>query len=175
MAPEFFPFIGFGMLVLVLVAGLGAAAVLFVIRLVLRHRQSPHWARRLVTMLCCASLVGVMLVSLCLVLLGGKIRQQYFLNEPFVSACGDGDLAKARELLARGASPDAYGIDFVDTALSAAAASGHREIVALLLRSGAHIDQKDSNGKTAAERARENGHGEIAQMIEASKNNPPKT
>jgi hypothetical protein len=174
MAPEFFPFIGFGILAVIVVGGLAAAAVLFVVRLLL-HRRGPRWARRLVTVLCCASVAGVLLLSLCLALLGGKIRQQYFLNEPFVTACGDGDLAKAQELLARGASPDAYGIDFVDTALSAAAASGHKEIVALLLRSGAHIDQKDSNGKTAEERARETGHGEIAQMIEASKNNPPKT
>jgi hypothetical protein len=175
MAPEFFPFIGFGVLVLVVVAGLAIAVVLFTMALYLRWRGGARWARRLVGALSCASLAGILFVSAGLVFLGGKIRQQYFLNEPFVTACADGDLAKAQGLLARGASPDAYGIDFVDTALSAAAASGHREIVDLLLRSGAHVDQKDSHGKTAAERARENRHDEIAQMIEASKNNHPKT
>src|SRR3954469_22158327 len=101
MAPEFFPFIGFGFLRGVGVAGFAVATGLFVIRLVLRHRGSPRWARRLVTALCCASVVVFMVVSLCLVLLGGSIRQQFYLNEPFVTACGDGDLAKAEGLLAR--------------------------------------------------------------------------
>jgi len=175
MAPEVFPFIGFGVLVFVLLGGLAAAAVLFVVALLLRYRNGPRWARRPVSALCCVSLLGVILVSLCLVLLGGKIGQQYFLNEPFVTACGTGDVAQAERLFSRGASPVSYGIDFVYTALSAAASAGHREIVALLLRSDAHVDMKDSNGKTAAEHARENGHSEIAQILDGAKKHPPKT
>ena len=66
----------------------------------------------------------------------------------------------------RGASPDAYGIDFVETALIAAARTGNREIVTLLLRSGADAELRDSEGKTALDRAREAKQDEIASVIE---------
>lgn len=100
--------------------------------------------------------------------LGANIRQQYFLNEPFVSGCSQGDLAEAQRLLSRGASPDAYGVDFVETALIAASRNGHAEIVTLLLRSGAHTRLQDSEGKTALQRAREAGHTNIVTVLEHS-------
>jgi hypothetical protein len=175
MAPEFFPFIGFAFLVFVVIVALAVSAVLFALALYLRWRRSARWASRLAIALCCASFAAAILVSAGVVILGGEIRQQYFLNEPLVTACGDGDMTKVQELLARGASPDAYGIDFVGTALIAAASSGHREIVTLLLRRGAHVGLEDSSGRTAAERARENGHDEIAQMLDDAKHKPPKT
>jgi len=172
MAPEFFPFIGFGILALVLIGCLAVAAVSLAVTLYLRCMGASRRAARLAAFVCCASLGGFVLVSAALVFLGVNIRQQYFLNEPFVTACGDGDLRRAQQLLSRGASADAYGIDFVDTALIAAASAGHRDVVALLLRSGAHVDLKDIDGKTATDRARENGHLDIVEMLEHAKHDP---
>ena len=103
--------------------------------------------------------------------LGGSIRQQYFLNEPFVTACSSGNIGQAQLLLKRGASPDAYGVDFIDTALTAASAAGHREIVLLLIRSGARLDLKDSSGKTALDRAEEGGHKDIALVLRGAAQN----
>ncbi len=175
MAPEFFPFIAFGILVFVIVGGLGVAALLFALTWYLRRRGAAPWAKRLAAALGCATVAGVVVISVGLVFLGGKIRQQYFLNEPLVTACAGGDMARAQELLSRGASPDAYGIDFINTALIAASSAGHKDIVALLLRRGADPDLKDSFGETAAERARQNGHIEIARMLEDAQKHPPKT
>jgi hypothetical protein len=101
-----------------------------------------------------------------LVMLGVSIRQQFFLNEPFVTACGQGDLGEAQRLFWWGASPDAYGVDFAETALIAASRNGHRDVVEFLPRNGARVDLKDIYGKTALQRAKEAGHGEIVRLIE---------
>jgi hypothetical protein len=174
MAPEFFPFIGFGLLAIALVVGLLVAPVSFVVALYLRRSGRAVWAKRLV-LVGYASIAGVLIGSAALFSLGRGIRQQYFLNEPLVLACEEGHAAEVEQLLARGASPDSYGPDFVQTALIAASDGGHSKIVALLLRSGAHLDLKDSDGKTAADHAREHGHTEIIQMLEDAKQHPPKT
>lgn len=175
MAPEFFPFIAFGGLVLVALAGLVVTGGLFVLAWYLRRTGARRWIARLTGLLSWLACTGVIIVVALVVFLGGRIRQQYFLNEPFATACGSGDIAQAQQLLSRGASPDAYGIDFVDTALTAASGAGHREIVALLIRSGARLDLKDSAGKTALDRAEENGHSDIVRMLrDASKDHSPK-
>jgi ankyrin repeat protein len=49
-----------------------------------------------------------------------------------------------------------------------AAANGHTETVKLLLDRGAAIDVRDNEGKTALVWAREKGHTEIVQLIEAA-------
>jgi ankyrin repeat protein len=51
------------------------------------------------------------------------------------------------------------------TALSAAASSGHTEIVQLLLDKGANINAADLNGGTALYYADWNGHTEIVQLL----------
>jgi Ankyrin repeats (3 copies) len=170
MAPEFFPFIAFAGLAAIALIGLLAAIVLLV-----RAQYSPR-RRRALRILSAGAFGGVVMVGLGLFLLGVNIRQQNFLNEPLVLACEEGHAAEAERLLARGASPDSYGPDFVQTALIAASDGGHTEIVALLLRKGAHLDLKDSDGKTALERARERGHSNIVVILEeAAKKGAPKT
>lgn len=160
MAPEFFPFIAFvGLAVIALIALLAA-----VVLLVWAHYNIR--LRKVLRILSAVAFSGVALVALVLFVLGAKIRQQYFLNEPFVSACGSGNIAEAQRLLSSGASPDAYGVDFAETALIAASWNGHPEVVALLLRSGAHPDLQDIEGKTALQRAKEADHKEIVAMLE---------
>jgi hypothetical protein len=160
MAPEFFLFIAFVGLAVLAVGGLIATVVL----LVWAHYSAR--LRRVLRVLSAVVFAGVVVVGLILLWLGASIRQQYFLNEPFVSACGQGDLVEAQRLLSCGASPDAYGVDFFETALIAASRNGRVEIVALLLRSGANTDLQDSDGKTALQRAREADQKEIISMLE---------
>jgi hypothetical protein len=52
------------------------------------------------------------------------------------------------------------------TALHSAAREGNRESVTLLLQRGANRDIKDTWGRTAAERAVQYGHHDIAELIE---------
>ena len=163
MAPEFFPFIGFAML-----AALALVALVFGIVLVVWSRYQPKLAG-LLRALSVLAFSGLLVLSLLLFFVGRYLRQQYWLNEPLVIACEQGQLSEVQRLLSHGASPDAYGIDYEETALIAAARSGDRDIVSLLLRSGADPRLRDSDGRTALDRARETKHDEIASMIERSR------
>jgi general stress protein CsbA len=160
MAPEFLPFLAFVALAVIVISALCASAMMLVL---VRHKKERRRALRVASALTFSAVVVAVLL---LVVLGKSIRKQYFLNEPFVSACGSGDLAEAQRLLSSGASPDAYGVDCVETALIAASRSGHRDIVTLLLRNGANVALKDIEGKTAFERAKEAGEPEIASLLE---------
>jgi ankyrin repeat protein len=70
-----------------------------------------------------------------------------------VAAASRGNVEEVGQLLDRGASPDAYGVDYVETALIAAVRSESEEIVALLLSNGANPDLTDFEGVTALEHA----------------------
>lgn len=48
----------------------------------------------------------------------------------------------------------------------AAAAKGHLQVVEMLTQRGADRDLKDNNGRTAAQYARDQNHGEIATLLE---------
>jgi len=163
MAPEFLPFIAF-----VGLAALALFALVLGVVLTVCARYQPKLAA-LLRALSVLAFSGLLVVCLVLFFLGRHIRQQYFLNEPLVIACRQGQLSEVQRLLDRGASPDAYGIDYMETALIAAARSGSRDIVGLLLRRGADPELRDSDGKTAAERAKEAKHNEIASVIERSR------
>jgi len=158
-APEFFPILAFiGLAFVALVAfPIGVAFAI-------AARDSSKVPSLLAAFSAMAFSAGAVAVIV-LFVLGTRIRQQYFLNEPLVSACSEGDLAQAQWLLARGASADAYGVDFAETALIAACRSGHREIVSLLLRSGANAGLQDTQGKTALQRAREAGHDDVVLLL----------
>jgi ankyrin repeat protein len=162
MAPEFFPFIVFAGLGVIALVGVcvGIPFLLFAYRK--KHLRLPA----------AFVLSAVAFVVIALLALGSLIWQQFFLNEPLVTACGQGDLETAQRLLAQGASPDAYGIDFVETALIAASRGGHRDIVKLLLSKGATVDLKDSQGKTSLDRAHEGGCADIVLLLQLA-NNPP--
>ncbi len=163
MAPEFLPFFGF-----LVLAALALGALILGIALIVWARYQPKLAG-LLRAFSVVAFLGFLAIGLPLFLLGKHIHQQYFLNEPLVTACAEGQFAEVQRLPARGASPDAYGIDYYETALVAAARSGNRDIVALLLKSGANLKLRDSDGKTALERAKEANRDEIATLIEKAR------
>ncbi|MEI9864103.1 MAG: ankyrin repeat domain-containing protein [Limisphaerales bacterium] len=164
MAPEFLPFIAF-----VVLSALAILALVLGVGLILWSRYQPNLVA-LLRSLSVLAFSGFLVVGLVLLFLGKHIHQQYFLNEPLVTACGaQGQLTEVQRLLDRGASPDSYGIDYTETALIAAARTGNQNVVALLLRKGADPKLTDSEGKTAVERAKETKHDEIASAIEQSR------
>lgn len=165
MAPEYVSFVGFALLLVLACAVLGVGLMLCLIggegRDLKRRRR--WWAGLAFT-------VGTFLGWL-LFLLGRDIRQQFFLNEPLVAACAAGNVCEVQRLLATGASPDAYGVDFVETALIAAA-EGHAEVVELLLRSGASVDLRDSGGRRAIDWAKARGHAQVVRLLEQAQRGP---
>jgi len=74
--------------------------------------------------------------ALLLALFGRYLYQFYWLDENLYIAAHSGDATKVRELLSKGASPNATWEDGT-SALQAAKESGHREVVLLLQNAGA--------------------------------------
>jgi ankyrin repeat protein len=83
---------------------------------------------------------------------------------PLHAAVACRNATMARELLVRGADPDAVQAAGF-TPLDSAAFHGDREIVELLLSYGANPRHKTDEGKTAADLAGERGHTELAAML----------
>jgi ankyrin repeat protein len=160
MAPEFFPFLfaGFcaGLVIALVVAAIFVNPLRYVLQsvfsLLLKHLRP----------ILLVATVPVLALLVCDVV---HIRQQLFLNEPMVSAVSDGDIVRVRELLDQGASPNGYGIDYVEPAIVAAAEGGFVEIVQLLLSRGADPQTRDHKGRTALACARERGYKEIEIML----------
>jgi len=67
--------------------------------------------------------------------------------------------------LDRGASPNAEGVDEISTALIDASIYNHKAIVQMLLSEGADVNQTDSEGKTALQRASQEGNKDIVQIL----------
>ena len=145
MAPEFFIFI-FAMLLAGAIPVAGLTALFW------------KRARKLLLIGCAGA--GLLLLTAVWI-----IRQEYFLNEPLAIAAGAGDLAKVKALLGQGASPNAYGIDGVGTALGKAANSGHKDIVLLLLERGAKPNKRDASGMRPLSQAKAGGDQEIIQLL----------
>jgi hypothetical protein len=91
--------------------------------------------------------------------------QQYWLDEPLCIAAGDGDMVKVEDLLDKGASPDAWGIDYVSRALIDAASQGHSDVVVLLIEHGADVNARNMDGNTALDAARESDHDDIVRLL----------
>ena len=70
-------------------------------------------------------------------------------------------------LLAAGADVNALDAEGV-SALMAASAFGHRELVELLLAAGADVNLKDSAGRSALSRALLGGHTVVADALKAA-------
>lgn len=84
---------------------------------------------------------------------------------PLHSAVASGNPALVELLLAHGATADP--VEFLEaTPLHAAAAAGNGAMVRMLLAAGADPHRRTKAGKTAAELARDNGHGEVAEVLE---------
>jgi ankyrin repeat protein len=95
-------------------------------------------------------------------------------NQPLHAALALGKNADSvRLLLEHGAAanaPQAGGF----TPVFSAAVANRRDLVELLLASGADPNHRSNQGKTAAEFARERGHAELASWLETQSANPSK-
>ena len=77
-----------------------------------------------------------------------------------------GDARRVSALLKEGVDVNKRSAGGV-TALMLAATNGHTDIAELLLNAGARPDITDYNGTSAADRARQNNHKQLANMLEA--------
>ncbi|WAO96700.1 Hypothetical protein NCS54_01438200 [Fusarium falciforme] len=84
--------------------------------------------------------------------------------EPHIAA-KDGKLSLVKLLVHAGADVDAKGWHHDMTALSLAAAKGHRDIVEFLLQNNASTDLIDETGRKALARAIEEGHDDIVEIL----------
>jgi hypothetical protein len=82
-----------------------------------------------------------------------------------VREAGKGRLVRVRELLARGADPNAKDAQG-ETALMKAAAGGHSEVVLLLLRARTmEANETDAKGETALMKAAAAGHADVVEHL----------
>jgi ankyrin repeat protein len=94
---------------------------------------------------------------------------QEVINNAFVYACLNNQLAAASLLLEKGAQINAIppGFDYSGTGLHQAAHNGHREMVEFLVQRGADVSLKDSKvGATAASWAEHGGHPELRDYLQ---------
>ncbi|WPB79255.1 ankyrin repeat domain-containing protein [Archangium violaceum] len=93
-------------------------------------------------------------------------RERKGLYELFVAAAGEGHVPAVRQLLAAGVKANVRSDGWQNhTALIAASANGHLEMVQLLLENGPGIEIRDSNGNTALSYAVGKGHTAIVDAL----------
>lgn len=84
-----------------------------------------------------------------------------------VIGAANGDLAKVQEYTAKLDS-----VNFIslkgDTPLGTAVYNGNLEIVRFLIKSGAIVDYKNAEGKSAIDIAKDKGHDEIYRYLQVS-------
>ncbi len=93
-------------------------------------------------------------------------------DDDILDAAINGDLPKAEAALKAGANVNAKSSDDYEgegTALMAASARGHLEIVQWLIANNADVNASDKYGHTALRMASEKGHLEIVKWLIANK------
>lgn len=85
-------------------------------------------------------------------------------RDDLISCAEDGDLRSVMQKLDQGADMDASN-STGETALSLAAANGHKEIVLLLFTKGANVDAMNNDRETAVIQAAKNGHADIVKVL----------
>ena len=96
-----------------------------------------------------------------------KSVQDQDTRTPLHHAARDGDVEAARRLIARGADVNARA-NGAHTPLMAVASYGEIEMVRFLLAQGADPTLRDAEGRTASDRARQNGHAAVVSVLEAA-------
>jgi ankyrin repeat protein len=94
---------------------------------------------------------------------------QDIINNAFVYACNNNQIAAAQLLIEKGAQVNAIppGFDYSGTGLHYAALNGHRVLVEFLLEQGADVNVKDTKvGSTAAGWADHGGHPELKNYLD---------
>jgi len=80
-----------------------------------------------------------------------------------------GRLSDAKKLLAQGASPAVQQKKFQGTPLQYAASAGHAEVVQLLIKAGAKVDARDSQGRTPLTWAADKGNVDATRKLVEAK------
>ena len=95
-----------------------------------------------------------------------------YVRDDLVEAARQGDTQRINLLLALGANPSRVGFEEHVTPLGAAAQSGRSDVVRLLLRKSANVNEKDDHQETALGIARRHGKTEIVRLLEAAGGHP---
>jgi len=92
---------------------------------------------------------------------------------PIIHATAQGEWVIVEHLLKKGSADPNVASQDGTTALMFAAASGSEALTNLLVENGAETSQKDANGKTALDHAREFGSDHVIPILEESKRLKP--
>lgn len=95
--------------------------------------------------------------------MGNRFSKAIGNRKDFVSCAEDGDVTSVLYHLKRGANINATSAG--ESALSRAAANGHKEIVLLLFAKGADLDAANSEGESAFVQAAKNGRKQVVEIL----------
>ncbi|HWD57689.1 MAG TPA: ankyrin repeat domain-containing protein [Stellaceae bacterium] len=114
------------------------------------------------------ALVGIVVAALCALAPAARALDlnpfgEYYKNIP--RAAAGNDVGRIRQLLGDGYSPNQTDENGGTTGLHIAAASGNLQIIAILYKAGADINQKDNVGSTPLDYAAEHGHLDAAKLL----------